>query len=193
LKALSKRDLTREDISAIIDAIKTDPNDRGVALTLGSVVETGLYRFIRSWIVPELDSTEENQLFGGDAPMGTLSSRIRVAYAFGLINQDIRDSLDIFREIRNAFAHSAALIWFETPQVDAACQRLSLGEGRRIAAVDDTHSMARGAYIAVASALLFTFAGCRKSETFGSDRLPVTFDVVWKIVQTVPRQPSAGK
>jgi len=53
-----------------------------------------------------MSEQEEDDLFGFDAPFGTFSAKIRLAYAFRLIDQDLRDDFDRVRDIRNAFAHA---------------------------------------------------------------------------------------
>lgn len=182
LKSLNKRPPSEDEIQTILASIKADKNDRGVALTLCSAVETALYQFIDSWIVPELNSEEKSHLFSGDAPLGTFSSRIRIAYAFGLIDRDVHKSLHHLREIRNAFAHTMAPISFETPEVAKACELLTLGQKRRLT-LTGLSSVGRGRYVGVTGALLFTFSQNRQSSSVARERLPVTFDAVWHSVR----------
>jgi hypothetical protein len=57
-----------------------------------------------------------------------------MAFALGIIGEQMYKNLDIIRSVRNAFAHSKIPITFETKEVSAACQLLekpdlvSLGE-----------------------------------------------------------------
>ena len=62
--------------------------------------------------MPNLSGGVQSKLFEGYGALATLSAKIDLAYAMGLINQDLRRDLHVIREIRNAFAHTNALIHF---------------------------------------------------------------------------------
>jgi DNA-binding MltR family transcriptional regulator len=55
--------------------------------------------------VPQGVPGGKSSLFGANGPLSTLSSRIRLAYAFDLINKDILVDIDRIRKIRNNIAH----------------------------------------------------------------------------------------
>lgn len=190
LKDLGKRTIAPTDIKDILDTIAHDPNDRGVALSLGSIVENALYVFVRSWVTVPLDKTEENQLFGGDAPLGTFSSRIRVAYAFGLISSEVRSNLDLIREIRNTFAHSALHIGFTTPEVEVACLKLDIGSGGKLS-LTGARSPGRGAYISMSGLLLHALVNSQRRQQRPPAKLPVTFNDTLLLIQNTQRPPSS--
>ena len=54
--------------------------------------------------------------------------------ALGLYDEGTRDNLDIIRVVRNAFAHTAVQLTFETPQMAAEVEKLQMPLRRRNAA-----------------------------------------------------------
>ena len=182
LKALSKQNMLPTDIEPILEAIAHDPSDRGTALSVASLVETALFQFIRSWVVRPANKDEENLLFGGDAPLGNFSSRIRVAYAFGLIDESVRNNLNTIREIRNAFAHTVRPINFETQEVAVACEQLSLGENLPFM-LTDAPSIGRGSYIMMCGFLMHALVGGALRSEGSRPSLPVSFSATIQILR----------
>lgn len=125
LSALSK--LARETSGIFESASRTDTlagyDDRALAIVLAADTEEVLKEAIMTKFVA-LTATEETGLFGTDAPLSSLSGKIRMAYALNIVGKDIKHDLDIIRSIRNAFAHSRTHISFSTPEVKAACDLL---------------------------------------------------------------------
>jgi hypothetical protein len=121
LRAISRRDPDPGDeIVSLSEAMHTGESDRGCVLISGSLAENCLQQIIRVRATQLTDNKLE-ELFGFEAPLGTFSAKIKVAYAFSMIDADIRSDLDRIREIRNAFAHSRVLLSFKTPCVERAC------------------------------------------------------------------------
>src|ERR1022692_4845216 len=56
--------------------------------------------------MPRLSNTLKIKLFDYPGALSAFSSRIDVAYALGLIKDDMRAALHKARELRNTFAHS---------------------------------------------------------------------------------------
>lgn len=120
LKKLTRETPTGEDVSAAVQELLNEQNDRGAALVAAAIPEKSLANLIRSYLVP-LSKPDYEALFERDAPLSSFSRKIRVGYAFGLFNIEIRRDLDRIREIRNTFAHSMVPIRFSTPAVKTAC------------------------------------------------------------------------
>jgi DNA-binding MltR family transcriptional regulator len=53
-----------------------------------------------------MSRSDEEYIFTGNGPLATLSSRIRIARAMGIISQKLRSDLDKLRKLRNDYAHS---------------------------------------------------------------------------------------
>src|SRR6266852_4243169 len=106
--------------AAMADAMGEKETDRGCALITGSIAENALEAILQTGTV-SLSKTRRDELFGIDGVMGSFSAKIKVAFAFGLIDAELRDQFDRLREIRNAFAHAKVAINFNTPAVRHSC------------------------------------------------------------------------
>ncbi len=109
----SSRPQSAQEVAAIFEELKTD-GPRGVA-SLASALMEQLLEGVK------LTSDEERDLFQGTAPLATLSARIRVAYAIGIIGKKVRRDLNLLREIRNALVHTRRRVTFETKEVAELC------------------------------------------------------------------------
>ena len=96
-------------------------------------------------------------LDGGNAPLGTFSSRIGAAYSLGFITEAEHHDLTIIRRIRNEFAHNIEAS-FETRSVVDRCRELVMK------APDFTHHemgeikvLASGQFQTAAIALIMNF------------------------------------
>jgi hypothetical protein len=65
---------------------------------------------------------DDAKLFGYDSPMGTF----RIASAIGIIGPATKNDLNLVKAIRNTFAHSKIPMNFETPEIAAAANLLSM-------------------------------------------------------------------
>ena len=77
---------------------------RVAALVSGAILEDMLLVTLRFNLI-RLSNQDENDLFEGTAPLATFSSRIRLAFALGLVSRSVRSDLMIIKDIRNDFAH----------------------------------------------------------------------------------------
>jgi hypothetical protein len=106
LKALARQEPITNDHEQIVAELHRTGSDRACALLLSSMVENALETILIIHMRRGLSKTQLDGLFGYDAPLGSFSAKIRIAYAFMFIDHDIRDDFDRIREIRNTFAHS---------------------------------------------------------------------------------------
>lgn len=106
-----------------------DYDDRGLVLSLAAFAEEALGELLKAFMTP---SEATAQLIEGfNAPLGTFSSRIKAAYAIGLITKEQFLDLERLRKIRNEFAHS----W---KPVDISKQKVAaLIEGMAFSRIDD--------------------------------------------------------
>ncbi|TAL10137.1 MAG: hypothetical protein EPO02_08420, partial [Nitrospirae bacterium] len=77
--------------------------DRAAVILGTAKLDNLLYQVLRRFLLPDVSSADE--LFDGDAPLATFSSRIKLAYRLGLIDKEFARALNLVRKIRNAFAH----------------------------------------------------------------------------------------
>lgn len=106
-----------------------DYDDRGLVLALAAFAEEALGELLKAFMMP---SEATAQLIEGfNAPLGTFSSRIKAAYAIGLITKEQFLDLERLRKIRNEFAHSWKPIDISKPKVAA------LIDGMTFSRIDD--------------------------------------------------------
>ena len=107
---LHKDPLGLEEIVAEI--ISGSP--RGAILISTSLIDTLLAGTIREKMVKLSKADEEDIFYGGNAPLSSFSSRIKVAFALGVFGNKMRHDLDSLRSIRNQFAHTVERMDLET-------------------------------------------------------------------------------
>ncbi|GMQ49374.1 hypothetical protein [Vibrio sp. 10N] len=85
-------------------SITRTESDRGAVLVAASMLEEVLKDLIVSCL--REPSGKQDPLFAdGLAPLGTFSSRIEMTYRLRLINQQDKELLNLFKKLRNDFAH----------------------------------------------------------------------------------------
>jgi mannitol operon repressor len=78
-------------------------SDRGAVLICCSFVDELLRRTLAAFFI---ENKGRDALLGGfNAPLGNFSSRIAACYALGLISEIEYNDCEIFRRVRNRFAH----------------------------------------------------------------------------------------
>lgn len=100
-----------------------DLDERGLILSLAAFAEDSLGSLLKSFML-SVDATN-NLLEGFNAPLGNFSSRIRAAYALGLITKDQFEDLEHLRKIRNKFSHTWQPISFSEPTITGHIKALN--------------------------------------------------------------------
>ena len=90
--------------------------DPGRALISSAIVEDFLQQLLLH-AMRSLSNTKAKRLF--DGPLATFDAKIEVAYAFDLIDDDLRNDLNVIKDIRNAFAHSLDWMHFQSKEIVA--------------------------------------------------------------------------
>jgi hypothetical protein len=122
------RKLSREDIIPFDQMDShlrevTEGSDRVAVIVGSTLLDAVLEGMLRRYLRP-LSASDDEALFMGNGPLGSFSSRIRIAHAMGLITDLQRKNLNYIREIRNAFAHGMLPLRFDTSEVAAVCALL---------------------------------------------------------------------
>lgn len=94
-------------------------SDRGCALAGVAYLDHSLELSLRAHMV-DVDAVAD-QLFGASGPLGTLSARIDLAFALGIIGKAIHRDLHLLRKIRNHFAHEPGDVGFDSPEIAGRC------------------------------------------------------------------------
>jgi DNA-binding MltR family transcriptional regulator len=136
LSALSRATPKQDHRGDFIQEINQEKNDRGAAILVVTNVENALQTCLQNILVNQ--DASHNDLFGNNAPMATFDSKIRMAYALGIVGPEMLENLNIIRHIRNAFAHSKIPITFDTKEVADASNLLHKPDLIDFAPIDDS-------------------------------------------------------
>ena len=94
---------------------RENQRDRGCVIFGTQIIDEELEQFLRDSFVPNGEDEEKiiNNLFSTYSPLSTFAAKIDMAFAFGIIPKELRDTLHVLRKMRNDFAHSSADIDFD--------------------------------------------------------------------------------
>ena len=110
-----------EYMSAFLKEFQAE-SDRGAALVGAALLDARLERLLLSHMLP--GKASEDLVSGGNAALGTFSTRIKVCWALGLVTTAERDDLNVIRGIRNEFAHREHGISFSDSKIMSLCSSL---------------------------------------------------------------------
>lgn len=110
----------------------TPETDRGAALTVRAYLEHRLGELLRAYLVQ--NKKLQKEMYEGNGPLATFSSRINMSYSIGLLSADEMKDFHAIRSIANEFAHSPGDISFADPHVISRVANLS---GRDLREVSD--------------------------------------------------------
>ncbi|WP_292656181.1 MltR family transcriptional regulator, partial [Nitratifractor sp.] len=91
-------------------------SDRGCALVAAAYLENEITALLLGFFV-EQGKSATKELFDFNGPLGTFSSKIKIAFALGLISKETQISLDVIRRIRNDFAHLQDPLNFDVKEI----------------------------------------------------------------------------
>jgi hypothetical protein len=92
-----------DHLNELLSLVRTY-DDRALVLALAAFAEDTLGRLLVTYL---REGKQGKELVEGfNAPLGTLSSRIRACYAIGLLTHEQYEDLEVTRKIRNSIAHS---------------------------------------------------------------------------------------
>jgi DNA-binding MltR family transcriptional regulator len=100
-------------------------NDQAAAVAGAAHLEYALELMLKSFFRP-LGTEDERRMFDGAANgiLGTMSNKIRLAFAVYLINEEQYGDFKLINDIRNAFAHTLHNIDFNNHLIKEDCQKL---------------------------------------------------------------------
>ena len=104
-------------------------SDEAVVLIGRAVVDHALELALRSHFMPRsgppIDTLFAMDGAEGEAPLASLSTKARLSFALGLIDETVRQAITRMRRIRNVFAHRREFISFEDEDVRLLCSGLT--------------------------------------------------------------------
>jgi hypothetical protein len=102
----------------------TGASDRACVILCGAMVDHQLVIALQTKMKALTRPESDRLFFEQAATLGTMSSRIDLAYALDLITEEAKRSSETLRRIRNTFAHALWPISFEHPLITKECQKL---------------------------------------------------------------------
>jgi DNA-binding MltR family transcriptional regulator len=127
LRMSKPADLSKPELFAHLDRYDHvvrmfhDESDRAAAILGATYLETLLGKLLRTKFV-QSPSTE---MFSGHGLLASFSSRVDIAYALGLFDEDVYRDLNLIRRIRNDFAHNIDYATFAEPAIRQRCAEFS--------------------------------------------------------------------
>jgi DNA-binding MltR family transcriptional regulator len=119
---VGKTMITPPHFAGLMEEIK-HTSDRTAAIVLSAWVEQNLEMKIIA-ALPRRDEETVKKLQERDSALSGFYSKIHLAFALGLIDEETRDNLDVIRRIRNVFAHAAVFVTFQTPEIAKEIEKL---------------------------------------------------------------------
>jgi DNA-binding MltR family transcriptional regulator len=115
--ALTPEELKRRAL-ILFNSLARESN-RGAVLTGAAHLDQMLELLLRARFsaVRQKPSRAINPLFEGFGPLATFSGKVAVAYAIDLLEDWMYQDLHSIRKLRNLFAHTTAIIEFDSPEV----------------------------------------------------------------------------
>ena len=169
LKQLSQSPIHMSDANTWGKVVH-DESDRGAIILISGMIEEFLVSRINRKLI-KLNSKETKEIYGADAPLGTFSAKIRMAYAMGLITRQVRNMIDVLRSIRNACAHTGIEISFSQKEMrDAIRVYISCIDQIDVTKLDfDLHSKAAVIYLTMATQFILRNRVGEDAATLGSE------------------------
>jgi DNA-binding MltR family transcriptional regulator len=171
--------MVSQDPTVMAQNLKNE-SDRAMVVIAGSLLEDTLREMIKTkFIKIEPQELKELRIFNFDGPVGSFSTKITMAYALGIIEEQTVKELTDIREMRNACAHSFLPINFGTPELANICKRLfSSPQNIFQYAVDDDREKMRKAFVTAFTTLMTVITHGSRAE--GKRMLKEQFDELRK-------------
>lgn len=97
------RTLTFEEFA---DDLLAERQARALVILASAHIDTQLRNVIEAFLLKRPSKMKDSdELFDGDSPLSTFSSRIKIARRLGLVDDPLATILDKLREVRNQAAH----------------------------------------------------------------------------------------
>lgn len=108
--------MTARQFDELVDEIIDEKNDRSLVILCTSIIDDQLYDILDKFLQKPLK--KDDDLLKGDNPLSTFSSRIKIIYRLGIIDNSLKEILDQVRKIRNLCAHRVSINLIKSPIKD---------------------------------------------------------------------------
>jgi hypothetical protein len=130
LKELSRMPLGNDDLKLVLSEIKSS-SDRVTAITFSAWIDRVIEQAILDHL-PMKDDEVKRRLVDNGGALSTSFAKNHLGYAMGLYGKSSLNNLETIRRIRNAFAHAAVPLTFDTEQVATEIGELEIEADREI-------------------------------------------------------------
>lgn len=148
-KKLLKEMPTPDEMKKTLFGLLDETTDHTVAVTGASYLDYALKLLLEYHFRP-LGSDERKRMFdpAGGGILGPFSARNLMAYALGLISDQIYHDLKIIIAIRNVFSHTLHKVDFTHPLIKEDCFRISIfqPDSRGLSGLAPVHDLAKTRY-----------------------------------------------
>jgi DNA-binding MltR family transcriptional regulator len=126
LRKTVKKNLPRNRVMTRLNRLMEPPVDfQSAIITMTAMIDLGLEVHILARF-RKLSQSDRDAIFSGTGSLAGLSSKIRTAYALGIIGQKTRQDLSTINQVRNILAHTPMQITFNNRAVRSAIEGLHL-------------------------------------------------------------------
>lgn len=89
---------------SFVEDLLGEKNARPIIIIGASRIDDILFGIMNKFLLPK--KSRQDELLEGDTPIGTFSSRIKITYRLGIIDEELFKILERIRALRNKSAHS---------------------------------------------------------------------------------------
>jgi hypothetical protein len=86
-------------------------------LIFSSFLEDKIEQLLRFQLKEKRSAVDDAAMFSGNGPLGTFSNRIMVAHQLGWLRDENKRRINLFRKLRNEFAHAAYRVSFSDAKI----------------------------------------------------------------------------
>lgn len=109
--------LPTEQFDSFVEDLLGEKMPRPIIIIGASKIDDLLFRIIEKHLFPARE-LKEDELLKGDSPLSTFSSRIKMTYRLGIIDDSLFRVLEQVRKVRNLCAHSIEFDVKKSPSKD---------------------------------------------------------------------------
>lgn len=181
LNDLTRRDVSRKVLWHTVEK-SMDLDVRSAVIINTALIERGLERLIKSRL-RRLNSKDKQAFFGPNGAFASLASKIRIAYALGIIGPATRADLSAINDIRNVFAHSPTHITLANKILKQKVLGIRMFHAAAKHAEDSKNRMFNmknlpltpAGYLIYAIGTFAVFIGSDRQRRIPPKKLPITF------------------
>jgi len=175
--------ITFEDFA---DELLAELQPRALIILSSAHIDAQLRNMIESFLLQKASKSKEpDELFDGDSPLSSFSSRIKISLRLGLIDVPLANALNKLRDVRNQAAHWVSFGIADSPLRDQIRDLQAVVVSRRSYKLtvskffdhqDFTEIESLQAVLLTLGALLGSIHGGIPEKCLSKTQKPVTFD-----------------